>query len=51
MTNFQTNYKLETILKAIESLNMKFPIVDIANLTGYDKGNVSSYLSGKKTCK
>ncbi len=49
MTNFQPNYKLETILKAVDSLNMKFPIVDIANLTGYDKGNVSSYLSGKKS--
>jgi transcriptional regulator with XRE-family HTH domain len=49
MTDFQTKYKLETILKAIESLNMKFPVVDIANLTGYDKGNVSSYLNGKKS--
>jgi transcriptional regulator with XRE-family HTH domain len=39
----------ETIrfLRDVELLDFKFPVAEIAELTGYSKSNVSQYLKGK----
>ena len=32
----------------VNALNLIYPVAEIAEKTGYDKGNISSYLKGKK---
>lgn len=44
-----TKDKITQFKKDVESLNLRYPVADIAKMTGYSKGNVSDFLSGKKS--
>ena len=39
---------LQTFIQLVESLNLTYPVKEIAARTGYTKGNVSIFLSNKK---
>lgn len=47
MADFQVDTDNRALLKAIEFLRLKFPAKAIEDKTGYSKGNISKYLSGK----
>lgn len=40
--------RLDWFKNQIERLGIRFPVADIAEKTGFDQGNISSYLKGKK---
>ena len=39
---------LEKFKEDVKSLRLRYPVAEIANMMGMDKGNISAYLSGKK---
>lgn len=41
------NTRLQYILDTIKSLEIRFPVAEIVQKTGFSKGNVSQYLSKK----
>ena len=40
--------RLARFLEQVKALKLRFPVADISAKTGYDKGNVSSFIKGKK---
>lgn len=46
MTSNQKNTTINYFFRAVKKLDLKFPGKEIAEKTGYDKGNVSKYLRG-----
>lgn len=46
-----TKQTVEQFYKDVESLGLKFPVAAISKATGFSKGNVSEYLSGKEPSK
>jgi transcriptional regulator with XRE-family HTH domain len=49
MTEIKRNTNNEKLIKAVNYLRLEFPVVEIAEKTGMDKGNISSYLNNKKS--
>ena len=49
MQPIESNTRWERFLRDVEKLQLRFPVAEIAEKTGYDKGNVSKYLKGKLT--
>lgn len=48
MTTIKKSNKNEQLIKAVNSLRLDFPIVELAEKMEVDKGNVSAYLNNKK---
>lgn len=40
--------RLDKVLQLIEKVGLRFPVADISKAQGRNKGEVSTYLSGKK---
>jgi transcriptional regulator with XRE-family HTH domain len=49
MTDVQRNRNNKKLIDAVNFLQLEFPIKDISERMGIDKGNLSSYLSNRKS--
>lgn len=49
MSDIKRNTNNEKLIKAVNYLRLEFPVVEIAEKMGLDKGNISSYLNNKKS--
>lgn len=49
MTDIQRNRNNKKLIEAVKFLNLEFPVKDISLRMGVDKGNLSSFLSDKKS--
>lgn len=48
MTDFKQDKNTEIFQAAVQKLGLRFPNKTISEATGYDKGNISNFLKGKK---
>lgn len=48
MTDYKGDRNNVILQKAIEALNLRFPVAEIVQKTGYNKGNISGYINNKK---
>lgn len=48
MSDFKVDENGLLFREAVKKLKLRFPVADIVRETGYEKGNISSFLSGKK---
>ncbi|WP_395091934.1 S24 family peptidase [Vaginella massiliensis] len=48
MADYKNDINTIKLNKAIELLNLKYPVTEIANRLEYSKGNVSNFINGKK---
>ena len=48
MANFKKDNNNEILIKAVQKLQLRFPVAEIQRATGYEKGSISSFLNNKK---
>lgn len=48
MVENKRNRNAEILIRAVNSLDLEFPVKEISETMGIDKGNLSSFLNGKK---
>jgi len=48
MIENKRNRNTEILIEAVNSLRLEFPVKEISEAMGIDKGNLSSFLNGKK---
>jgi hypothetical protein len=48
MIENKRNKNTEILIEAVNSLHLEFPVKEISESMGIDKGNLSSFLNGKK---
>jgi len=49
MADIKRNTNNEKLIKAVNSLRLEFPVVEIAEKMKMDRGNISNYLNDKKS--
>lgn len=48
MSNIKKDNNNEILIKAVQKLQLRFPVAEIQRATGYEKGSISSFLNNKK---